>query len=642
MTTTALPPAGAQHPRPRRSPEGVLREIRSARAAAAAWEFQTAQLVITWIEGHQVPGHLLAREEAQGQIIGLADAVERPPVPGMQAPMQLAGAGAPMVWDLAFCELATSLTMSLDAARGYAGEVAELYFRLPQLWARVAAGEVRLWRAREVARNTSRLSFDGAAWVDAQLAAGIGSCSGAQLRRTITAALQRFDPEAAEAERAEAADGRHFSVRLDAVAEPEFPGSAGVVSVEGVLDTADALDLDAAVAGAAAHLKACGSTESQNVRRARAVGEIARREATLALPQPDAAPESESGSGPALSASSGSASAQSPSGQWRGPETSQGASSSASGAPARTGRHVELIVHLDAAALGLGTGVSGRDAGDIGAGRAGAGGSDRGGVSSGDSDIGRVSAASVGTPGMSAGGVGRCENTRSPVLAEQIRSWCGTPGTRVTVRPVIDLAGHEPTDSYEIPARLREQVMTRDPQCVFPSCTRRARRADVDHIVPFEDGGPTCGCNLAPLCRRHHRAKTHAGWTYVMVTPGTYLWTSPTAEKFLVDGHGTFRIPAIGETCAHTQQRDRALPPNLPSRPDRTDHATLLRPPESAERFATQRLSPGAPEPRASAAVSARQASDTWREQHAFPPPAGESHAGPPRRARNDLGPPPF
>src|SRR5699024_9336353 len=127
MTTTALPPAGAQHPRPRRSPEGVLREIRSARAAAAAWEFQTAQLVITWIEGHQVPGHLLAREEAQGQIIGLADAVERPPVPGMQAPMQLAGAGAPMVWDLAFCELATSLTMSLDAARGYAGEVAELY-----------------------------------------------------------------------------------------------------------------------------------------------------------------------------------------------------------------------------------------------------------------------------------------------------------------------------------------------------------------------------------------------------------------------------------------------------------------------------------------------------------------------------------
>src|SRR5699024_3064873 len=135
MTTTALPLAGAQAPRPRRSPEGVLGAIRSARAAAAAWEIQTAQLVLTWVEGRQVPGALLARGGAEGQVIGLADGVERPPVPGMQAPMQLAGPGAPVVWDLAFCELATSLAMSLDAARGYVGEVAELYFRLPQLWA---------------------------------------------------------------------------------------------------------------------------------------------------------------------------------------------------------------------------------------------------------------------------------------------------------------------------------------------------------------------------------------------------------------------------------------------------------------------------------------------------------------------------
>src|SRR5699024_9064391 len=116
--------------------------------------------------------------------------------------------------------------------------------------------------------------------------------------------------------------------------------------------------------------KACGSTQSQNLRRARAVGEIARREATLALPQPDAAPDSApdsaSGSGSVLSVSSGSAPAQSPSGQAGGPETSQGASNSHStsasasasasagvgagggGAPAPAGRQVQLIVHLDA------------------------------------------------------------------------------------------------------------------------------------------------------------------------------------------------------------------------------------------------------------------------------------------------------
>ncbi|HIZ34849.1 MAG TPA: hypothetical protein H9815_03645 [Candidatus Ruania gallistercoris] len=69
--------------------------------------------------------------------------------------------------------------------------------------------------------------------------------------------------------------------------------------------------------------------------------------------------------------------------------------------------------------------------------------------------------------------------------------------------------------------------------------------------MPFDEGGPTCGCNLAPLCRRHHRAKTHAGWSYVMVTPGTYLWSAPAGERYLVDGRGTFRVPSVGEVCAH-------------------------------------------------------------------------------------------
>ena len=36
---------------------------------------------------------------------------------------------------------------------------------------------------------------------------------------------------------------------------------------------------------------------------------------------------------------------------------------------------------------------------------------------------------------------------------------------------------------------------------------------DHDHVVPHGDGGATCDCNIAPLCRRHHRLKTHAGWS---------------------------------------------------------------------------------------------------------------------------------
>ena len=40
-------------------------------------------------------------------------------------------------------------------------------------------------------------------------------------------------------------------------------------------------------------------------------------------------------------------------------------------------------------------------------------------------------------------------------------------------------------------------------------------------------GGTTCSCNIAPLCRRHHRLKTHTSWTYTTIDPGTYLLDQP-------------------------------------------------------------------------------------------------------------------
>ncbi len=133
-----------------------------------------------------------------------------------------------------------------------------------------------------------------------------------------------------------------------------------------------------------------------------------------------------------------------------------------------------------------------------------------------------------------AGGVGRVENTRSPVTVEQIRDWCGHPDAQVVVKPVLDLADHVHVEAYEVPDRIAEPVALRDGTCVFPWCTRPARRlraddhpCDCDHVVPHGREGPTCSCNLAPLCRRHHRLKTHGGWTYTILEPGTYLWSSP-------------------------------------------------------------------------------------------------------------------
>jgi hypothetical protein len=99
---------------------------------------------------------------------------------------------------------------------------------------------------------------------------------------------------------------------------------------------------------------------------------------------------------------------------------------------------------------------------------------------------------------------------------------------------------------------MRELMILRDRHCVFPGCTLDARACDLDHLapyVPLDQGGPpgqTTPANLACLCRRHHRAKTFAGWRYRRLParddptdqPGpTYEWSSPHLRTYRVTTH---------------------------------------------------------------------------------------------------------
>ena len=126
------------------------------------------------------------------------------------------------------------------------------------------------------------------------------------------------------------------------------------------------------------------------------------------------------------------------------------------------------------------------------------------------------------------------ENTRSTVTPEQLRSWCQQAGTTVTVRPVLDLNEQITTGSYKATERQKEQAWLIHPRCVFPHCTRRSRGKDIDHIVEYPRGRTT-SWNLAPLCRRHHRLKTHTAWTYVRTGLTTFTWTSPMGQTYTVE-----------------------------------------------------------------------------------------------------------
>ena len=66
--------------------------------------------------------------------------------------------------------------------------------------------------------------------------------------------------------------------------------------------------------------------------------------------------------------------------------------------------------------------------------------------------------------------------------------------------------------------QLRTALVFRDRTCVVPGCGT-SFGLEIDHIVPFAEGGPTTLDNLALLCHHHHFLKTYEGW--VLSNEGT-------------------------------------------------------------------------------------------------------------------------
>jgi hypothetical protein len=88
-----------------------------------------------------------------------------------------------------------------------------------------------------------------------------------------------------------------------------------------------------------------------------------------------------------------------------------------------------------------------------------------------------------------------------------------------------DHAQAEP--GYRPSRKLRHLVSARNNRCTAPGCGRPAAACDQDHTTPWDDGGITCECGLAPLCRHHHQVKQALGWRLEQPEPGVLVWTSP-------------------------------------------------------------------------------------------------------------------
>ena len=90
------------------------------------------------------------------------------------------------------------------------------------------------------------------------------------------------------------------------------------------------------------------------------------------------------------------------------------------------------------------------------------------------------------------------------------------------------------SNAYRPPSRMREFIAARDKTCRFGPCGQPAWRTDLDHTVPWREGGLTCPCNLGGFCRTHHLIKHLPGWRLEQPQPGVFRWTTPAGRSYLV------------------------------------------------------------------------------------------------------------
>lgn len=98
----------------------------------------------------------------------------------------------------------------------------------------------------------------------------------------------------------------------------------------------------------------------------------------------------------------------------------------------------------------------------------------------------------------------------------------------------MDAAARKTVAGHDAPADVAAFVRGRDGGCIYPGCTRPAQACQLDHRIPFDDGGPTTASNLFCLCQHHHNLKTDKR--------GYYLPDPLTGEIVWLFDDGTFQL----------------------------------------------------------------------------------------------------
>jgi hypothetical protein len=172
------------------------------------------------------------------------------------------------------------------------------------------------------------------------------------------------------------------------------------------------------------------------------------------------------------------------------------------------------------------------------------------------------------------------------IPAEVIAELAGT-AKRV---PLIHPGDAAPEPGYTPSKALADFVRCRDLTCRWPGCDRPAHDCDLDHTLPYSQGGPTHAANLKCYCRTHHLVKTFYGWRERQLADATLILTSPTGHTYVTTPGSALLFPGLctpagGMPTPHTCHRIAYSPDRAAMMPKRRRTRTQDR----AHRIATER-----------------------------------------------------
>ncbi|WP_110180390.1 HNH endonuclease signature motif containing protein [Nocardioides solisilvae] len=429
------------------------------------------------------------------------DPAEDPTASRMDRLVCLGGEGTPWVRDLCIGELALVRGCGWSTQRSAVADVLDLQHRLPLTWARVRAGEAEAWVARRVAVASRHLGADVVGVVDAAVARIIAGESPARVLEVAAAKVIEADPEA-HAHRVALERARRYV----AVGRSD---EAGLRHVIARVQAGDAVYVEAMVERVAEILRErlCAAGVPADERpthdqlRSEAFGWLARPAGLLTLlleHHPDNHPD-----------------------QPDQPDKEPGETDEPGEPGDPGGRSVSRALAFPAdllAALRCVDPAQLRPTARV-----------------------HVHVTAQGLVDAEAS-VARVEEL-GPLLVARLAELLGH--AHVELQPVVNLAEEVRGTAYEHTDRLKERVWLRAGGERFPWSRHQGRRVDHDHPQPWSATGPpgqTGTHNSQPLCRRHHRWKTHAGVRVWQVDRVRWLWRTPHGHWFLVGPDGTVPV----------------------------------------------------------------------------------------------------